>query len=179
MQSLQPKECYTRELNPLSSPLIHVKLPSEAHAKFLSQRGILVKGVYEIWGHGETYDDVITSLSKYPNLNTYLSDASLSWKINVDAFGLKLTMDEQIERRERFRDALPFAGPVELKDPTLTFLILEDIGVDEAKATPHHIYFLRALAGGEKNRGRGGARDLVNSLHANRIYMVYSRKLIG
>ncbi|RHY26858.1 hypothetical protein DYB32_007281 [Aphanomyces invadans] len=162
MQSLVPEDCYTRELNPLSSPLVHVKLPSEQHAKFLSQRGILVKGVYEMWGHGQTYDELVTSVKAYAEKEIFVSDESLSWKIQVDAFGLKLSMEEQTARREKFRHVLPFAGPVAMKNPALTFLILEDIGVDQQKTEPDRIFFLRALAGGEKNRGRGGARDLVD-----------------
>ncbi|RHY82871.1 hypothetical protein DYB26_010366 [Aphanomyces astaci] len=163
MQDLKPDDCYTRELNPLSSPLVHVKLPSETHAKFLSQRGILVKGVYEVWGHGHTYAALVESVDAFAEKDTVVSDASLSWKIQVDAFGLKLSMEEQTARRENFRHVLPFAGPVEMKNPALTFLILEDIGVDQQKTTPDRIFFLRALAGGEKNRGRGGARDLVDA----------------
>ncbi|KDO21217.1 hypothetical protein SPRG_13717 [Saprolegnia parasitica CBS 223.65] len=162
MQSLDPTACYSRDANPLSSPLVHIKLPSEAHAKFLSQRGILVKGVYEIWGHGQTYDQVVASVAAFEERTTYVEDASLSWKINVDAFGLKLSMDEQTSRRERFREILPFKGPVVLSNPSNTFLILEDIGVDEAAMTPQRIFFLRTLAGAERNRGRGGARDLVD-----------------
>ncbi|KAF0688061.1 Aste57867_20285 [Aphanomyces stellatus] len=163
MQSLKPEDCYTRELNPLSSPLVHVKLPSEEHAKFLSQRGILVKGVYEMWGHGTTYDELVQSVDTFQEKDVLVNDPTQSWKINVDAFGLKLSMDEQVARREKFRPVLPFAGPVQMKNPSLTFLILEDIGVDQATTTPDRIFFLRALAGGEKNRGRGGARDLVDA----------------
>ncbi|OQR83483.1 tRNA guanosine-2'-O-methyltransferase [Achlya hypogyna] len=162
MQSLSPTECYSREANPLSSPLVHIKLPSEAHAKFLSQRGILVKGVYEIWGHGKTYDEVVKSVATFEDRHAIVNDASLTWKINVDAFGLKLSMDQQVERRERFREVLPFAGAVQLSNPNNTFLVLEDIGVDEELHTPHRIFFLRTLAGAERNRGRGGARDLVD-----------------
>ncbi|CAK4124506.1 unnamed protein product [Aphanomyces euteiches] len=162
MQSLRPEDCYTREQNPLSSPLVRVRLPSEAHAKFLSQRGILVKGVYEMWGQGKTYEELVRAVDEYEGKQVFLTDPSMSWKIQVDAFGLKLSMDEQKARREKFRDILPFAGPVMMKDPKLTFLILEEIGLDTTKTDPERIFFLRALAGGEKNRGRGGARDLVD-----------------
>jgi tRNA (guanine10-N2)-methyltransferase len=165
MLSLNPTDCYDRDQNPLSSPIVHIRLPSEEQAKFLSQRGILVKGVYEIWGHGHTYDQVVQTVAGFEARHAYINDARLSWKINVDAFGLKLSMEQQAERRERFRHVLPFQGPVVLKNPSNTFLILEDIGVDEPSSVdPRRIFFLRTLAGSQKNRGRGGARDLVNNI---------------
>ncbi|OQS00641.1 tRNA guanosine-2'-O-methyltransferase [Thraustotheca clavata] len=162
MQSLKPEDCYSREANPLSSPVVQIKLPSVEHAKFLSQRGILVKGVYEIWGHGKNYDEVVASVANFEDRQAIVANEQLSWKINVEAFGLKLSMEQQTERRERFRAILPFAGPVVMTNPSNTFLILEDIGVDESLMTPHRIFFLRTIAGAERNRGRGGARDLVD-----------------
>lgn len=152
---------------PEDSPLLRVQLPSEEAAKFLSTRGILVKGVYEIWGHAQNsdYDALVASVAQYsgPKKQAIVSDANCSWRISVDAFGKKLPMQDQRERREKFSEVLPFAGPVQMKDAQETFLILEDIGVDEAQpGSPKQILFLREIAGSEKNRGRGGARDLVD-----------------
>lgn len=153
--------------NPESSPLLRIELPSTQHAKFLSERGILVKGVYEIWGEarGSDYDALVQSVAAYSNpiKQQIINDASCSWRVNVDAFGKKLSMTEQRDRRERFADVLPFAGDVAMKDSTETFLILEEIGVDQkTELTPKRLFFLREIAGSDKNRGRGGARDLVD-----------------
>uniref|UniRef100_A0AAV1V9S0 tRNA (guanine(10)-N(2))-methyltransferase n=1 Tax=Peronospora matthiolae TaxID=2874970 RepID=A0AAV1V9S0_9STRA len=155
---------------PESSPLVRVQLPSEKDAKFLSERGILVKGVYEVWGHttsGGGYDELVASVESYEGVQKQelFKDEERSWRINVSVFGKKLSMDEQQKRRERFRDVLPFAGPVQMKRPDETFLILEELYLDQDLASdvkPKQIFFLRELAGSEKNRGRGGARDLVD-----------------
>ncbi|KAG6955278.1 hypothetical protein JG688_00011946 [Phytophthora aleatoria] len=161
----------TRKLpEPESSPLVRVQLPSAEHAKFLSERGILVKGVYEVWGHtssGSGYDELVKSVEAFqgPQKQRILQDDKRSWRINVSVFGKKLSMDEQRERREKFRDGLPFAGPVQMKNPDETFLVLEELGLDQdlhPGMKPKQIFFLRELAGSEKNRGRGGARDLVD-----------------
>ncbi|KAK1935506.1 tRNA (guanine(10)-N2)-methyltransferase [Phytophthora citrophthora] len=156
--------------DPENSPLVRVQLPSVEHAKFLSERGILVKGVYEVWGHtanGGDYDDLVSSVEAFqgPEKQQILQDGKRSWRINVSVFGKKLSMNEQRERREKFRDTLPFAGPVQMKDPDETFLVLEELGLDQdlhPGMKPKQIFFLRELAGSEKNRGRGGARDLVD-----------------
>ncbi|KAF1782732.1 S-adenosyl-L-methionine-dependent methyltransferase [Phytophthora cactorum] len=161
----------TRKLpEPESSPLVRVQLPSAEHAKFLSERGILVKGVYEVWGHtssGGGYEELVKSVEAFqgPQKQRILQDDKRSWRINVSVFGKKLSMDEQRERREKFRDGLPFAGPVQMKNPDETFLVLEELGLDQdlhPGMKPKQIFFLRELAGSEKNRGRGGARDLVD-----------------
>ncbi|KAF4316857.1 hypothetical protein BBO99_00006304 [Phytophthora kernoviae] len=163
------KDPGTGELpEPESSPLVRVQLPSLQHAKFLSERGILVKGVYEVWAHTSGgYDELVTSVESFqgPTKQDILQDTSRSWRINVSVFGKKLSMDEQRERRERFRNVLPFAGPVQMKNPDETFLVLEELGLDQdlhPEMKPKQIFFLRELAGSEKNRGRGGARDLID-----------------
>ncbi|CAI5724200.1 unnamed protein product [Hyaloperonospora brassicae] len=155
---------------PESSPLVRVQLPSERHAKFLSERGILVKGVYEVWGHTATgggYDELVASVEGFQGCKKQemFNDERRSWRINASVFGKKLSMDEQQKRRERFRDVLPFAGPVQMKSPDETFLILEELHLDQEltpSVKPKQMFFLRELAGSEKNRGRGGARDLVD-----------------
>lgn len=156
--------------SPEDSPLVRVQLPSVQHAKFLSERGILVKGVYEVWAHAgadEGYDELVRKVDAFQGetKRELLQDETRSWRINVSVFGKKLSMDEQRERREKFRDVLPFAGPVQMKDPDETFLVLEELGLDQdlhPGMKPKQIFFLRELAGSEKNRGRGGARDLVD-----------------
>ncbi|CAH0473483.1 unnamed protein product [Peronospora belbahrii] len=155
---------------PECSPLVRLQLPSVEHARFLSERGILVKGVYEVWGHTSNeggYDELVTSIENFQGSHKQqmLQDTQRSWRINVSVFGKKLSMDEQQTRRERFRDALPFAGPVQMKNPDETFLALEELELDQdlhPNVKPKQIFFLRELAGSEKNRGRGGARDLVD-----------------
>ena len=155
---------------PESSPLVRLQLPSLEHAKFLSERGILVKGVYEVWGHtanGGGYDELVTSVENFqgPQKQQILQDILCSWRINVSVFGKKLSMDEQQKRRERFRHVLPFAGPVQMKNPDETFLALEELALDQdlhSDMKPKQILFLRELAGSEKNRGRGGGRDLID-----------------
>jgi tRNA (guanine10-N2)-methyltransferase len=157
--------------DPSRSPLLRLSLPTVEHAKFLSERGILVKGVYEVWGHAAAtsdYAQLVASVAACasPDKQRIVQDADCSWRISVDAFGKKLSMDEQRARRDKFRDVLPFAGPVQMREPDETFLVLEEFAVDEGDlapdAVPKQLLFLREIAGSEKNRGRGGARDLVD-----------------
>lgn len=172
LQGLSLDECVSPadRPEPASSPLLHIELPSRNHATFLSARGILVKGVYEVWGRaadtGE-YGELVASVAAFAGVDKQriISDKHCSWRINVDAFGKKLSMDEQTARRERFREVLPFAGPVQMREPDETFLVLEEFAVDQdqrPEQPPKQLLLLREVAGSERNRGRGGGRDLVD-----------------
>jgi tRNA (guanine10-N2)-methyltransferase len=169
MLNLTMDDCLPKTLpDPSISPVLRIQLPSEKHAKFLSARGILVKGVYEVWGQcdGANYQELLKKVSIFEGESKQraLNDECCSWRINVEGFGKKLSMQEQHAKRELFSDVLPFPGPVSMQNPTETFLILEEIGVDtvDHDMTPKRLFFLRELAGSEKNRGRGGARDLID-----------------
>jgi tRNA G10 N-methylase Trm11 len=40
------------------SPLWYVKLPDDATAKRICERSILVKGIYDLWGEGDTFEEM-------------------------------------------------------------------------------------------------------------------------
>ncbi len=152
--------------DPSISPLLRLRLPSEHHAKLLSTRAILIKGVYQVWGHTATsnYTDLVKSVSEctHPDKLRMIQDVECSWCINVQAFGKKMDMQEQETKRNHFEHVLPFAGPVQMKEPDAKILLLEEYSLDLKPISPLQMYLLRELAGSERNRGRGGGRDLVD-----------------
>ncbi|CCI11196.1 unnamed protein product [Albugo candida] len=172
--------------DPNLSPVLRVHLPTIEAAKFLSERGISIKGVYQVWGAVEpidptespTYDQLAASIrsSLSSDKLAILENPATSWRMNVESFGKKLSMEEQERIRGELRDSLPFKGPVQMKDSTETFLILEEVDINVKNATlekPKRLYFLRQIAGSERNRGRGGARDLID------IHTLKRRAYIG
>nr|CCA26373.1 tRNA guanosine2'Omethyltransferase putative [Albugo laibachii Nc14] len=161
--------------DPIQSPVLRVQLPSIEAAKFLSERGILIKGIYEVWGAVEptdptespTYAQLASSIqvSLSPDKLAILENPQTSWRLNVEAFGKKLSMKEQERIRSEVSPIVPFKGPVQMKNASETFLVLEEVDISVENATlenPKRLYFLRQLAGSERNRGRGGARDLID-----------------
>ena len=176
LQSLDPLDSYDQGLwdvyaeeikneEPNISPVIVVDLPSFSHAKYLSKRGILIKAVYEIWGEGSSYEKLRESIKKNNIDAKAACSPARSWKLDVVAFGRSFTMDEQRERRLELKAVLPVQGRVEMKNPDEVFVVFEDIGITRERQenlNPERIFLLRTVAGGFKNKRRGGARDLVD-----------------
>lgn len=68
---------------------------------FLNEKfvGILVKGIYEIWGEGSNYEELEEAIMRYPDDRKlpYLTSES-TFKITVDSFGKVISFQEQNER---------------------------------------------------------------------------------
>lgn len=60
--------------------------------------GILVKGMYELWGEGSSYEELKDSIMRYPDDRKlpYL-DSNSTFKITVDSFGKVISLQEQKE----------------------------------------------------------------------------------
>ena len=61
--------------------------------------GILVKGIYELWGEGSTYEELEEAIKGYPDNRKlpYLTSDS-TFKITVDSFGKVISFEEQKDR---------------------------------------------------------------------------------
>lgn len=192
LQDLAPEDCYDRTLIESKyrahqcweaqvkqdlkeveqvdlSPFLKITLPSIQHATFLVARGILVKGVYQIWGEGLTYallqKNVQLNLERQ-NFCALVNDPDCSWKVDVESFGKSLAMAEQAQRRDQLKEVFDqFRGPVQLKpEPDLPLLLIEEVGIrsQDVGQPPKVVYLCRQIAGMIRNRGRGGARDFVD-----------------
>lgn len=60
--------------------------------------GILVKGMYELWGEGSSYEELKESVLSYPDERKlpYL-DSDSTFKITVDSFGKVISLEDQKE----------------------------------------------------------------------------------
>lgn len=60
--------------------------------------GILVKGMYELWGEGGSYEELKDSVLSYPDEGKlpYLESNS-TFRITVDTFGRVISLQEQKE----------------------------------------------------------------------------------
>lgn len=61
--------------------------------------GILVKGIYELWGEGDSYKELEDAINSYPDERKlpYLTSES-TFRITVDNFGKVISFQEQNER---------------------------------------------------------------------------------
>ncbi len=81
-----------------------------------------------------------------------LCDADISFKVCIDAYMKKLTMNEKLERIEKF-DFLPLRGPVNLKNPDIIFSVFEFFGTDQNSLPelPIRIFFGRCVGEGQRD----------------------------
>ncbi|CAM6108617.1 unnamed protein product [Calypogeia fissa] len=112
------------------SPFYYVWLPSDDVAQKIASRSVLVKGIFEIWGEGNTYEELKTSIESYPEekMAPYLAEDQ-SFKIVVDAFGKVFTFEEQSERIKSLT-YIPWKGHVVLKNPQQKFWIIETFAMN-------------------------------------------------
>lgn len=67
-----------------------------------------MKGVYELWGEGSTYEELEEAIKAYPDEQKlpYLTSES-TFKITVDSFGKVMSSEEQNDRIRSF-SYIPF-----------------------------------------------------------------------
>ncbi|BBN04731.1 tRNA (guanine10-N2)-methyltransferase [Marchantia polymorpha subsp. ruderalis] len=118
------------------SPFYFIDLPSEDVARQIASRSVLLKGFFEVWGEGRTYDELKASIESLSDEKKapFLTEDS-TFKIVVDAFGKVLSLDEQNERIHAL-SYIPFMGAVNLKNPQHKFWIIETEGNDFNNGLP-------------------------------------------
>ncbi|KAK0591191.1 hypothetical protein LWI29_036708 [Acer saccharum] len=113
------------------SPFHFVNLPSEDLARTIANRSILVKGIYEVWGEGGSYEELEEAIKNYPDDRKlpYLT-ADSTFRIIVDSFGKVMSFQEQNDRIKGLA-YIPFKGRVNLKTPEHKFWLMQtdDYGV--------------------------------------------------
>uniref|UniRef100_R7W1E7 tRNA (guanine(10)-N(2))-methyltransferase n=1 Tax=Aegilops tauschii TaxID=37682 RepID=R7W1E7_AEGTA len=146
------------------------RIPSISRlCRTLHALGLLVKGIFELWGQGATYDELEKAIREYPDERKlpYLTPES-SFKIVVDSFGKVISFEEQNEIIKGFT-YIPFEGRVNLKKPEHKFFVLETDDYGSQNGLPpvvqKTVFFGREV----------GAADR----HLLPTYQLKSRKYIG
>ncbi len=160
--NLNPSDVYNSEdLENITSPFIFATFSTVEDVKKVCSRCLLVNRIYKVFGVGKTDDDIVSDVKNHDekeyNLfkrnQDLLTDTTKSWKINVGAFGKKLSLKLQQEKRALF-SFIPFKGRVKLTDPDMTFWFIEEYtpkgvpsGVEDTRL-PVNKYFLLEIASG-------------------------------
>ncbi|KAI4367118.1 hypothetical protein MLD38_022889 [Melastoma candidum] len=136
------------------SPFHFVHLPSEEIACRVANRSILVKGMYELWGEGSSYEELEEAIRSYPDERKlpYLAPGS-TFRITVDCFGKVITFQEQNDRIQSL-SYIPFGGRVNLKNPEHKFWLIEtdDYGLNNGlpPVVKRRIFFGREVGGADR-----------------------------
>lgn len=134
-----------------------MRLPSVDAAKRLIQRSILAQSIHELWGTGETLQEVHDAV-KRDTEQLWSQYKMASFKFAVEPYQGTRSTAKRIELINSFR-FLGFDGPIKMSNPDELFSIFEEwpfnsvpLGIPD----PTKIYFGRYLA--------SSSRDLVIKL---------------
>ncbi|XP_078665562.1 tRNA (guanine(10)-N(2))-methyltransferase TRMT11-like [Branchiostoma floridae x Branchiostoma belcheri] len=135
-----------------SHPFVELRLPSEEDARKIIGRSFLSRCLLELWGTGQTAEELHQVLRDYPKeLSAPYMRQDTSFRYHVAAFGKTLTMRRKRDLIDAL-DFLPFQGRVDLKNAEHTFYILEDYGDDPTKTPeePYRTFFGRWIGDGQR-----------------------------
>eukprot|EP01038_Epipyxis_sp_PR26KG_P013685 gene13685-18361_t len=86
-------------------------------------RSIMIRAIYESWGHGTTLSECVQQVAIYSETIKYPIENS--WAIHIDSFNKTLTMNEKESIRYNF-SFLPFNGKVDVIHPQEEMWIVLD-----------------------------------------------------
>ena len=136
-------------------PFLLISLQNDEEAYKLIDRAILSKGIYELWGHGNSFDEMHESVKsnmaqlREPYLHNTFKFENLTFQ------GGNKSREEQIKMYEKFA-YLAFKGKIRMKNPDQTFTILEQysLGADLFPLDhPDHCWFGRQINLSARSRG--------------------------
>ncbi|KAF9054991.1 tRNA guanosine-2'-O-methyltransferase [Hymenopellis radicata] len=141
-------------------PFMIVNLESEEHAYLLASRSILIKAVYEYYGHAATYEQVhAINLENRSKWEKYIPDTS--FKFIITGFNHTIPQRRQREVVETF-SYMGFLGKIDMKNPEITLACYEEYDAKHGTTRAKHegdgefkqVYFGRLVA-------TGSARALI------------------
>ncbi|CAJ1372995.1 unnamed protein product [Effrenium voratum] len=142
-----------------ASPLVRVRL-SEAEARKICERAVLVKAVLEVWSLGRSCAEAVeAALGQGPEARrqrrAFLAPP-LKLQIRVEAFGRTLTLEEKGETMEMLRPLFEGDEVVDLKAPETNLWVLEEhrheceekTHLGPRKSVAERVFIGRQVAGG-------------------------------
>lgn len=107
------------------SPFWYAHLPSEEAARAVAARSVLAKAFIEVWGEGETFEELQQSVAAYPaDEREKWTGPEQSFKFVVEAWGATYTMKQQIDLIDRMEGCTNFKGPIDLSNPQNRFWLI-------------------------------------------------------
>ncbi|KAI8059171.1 hypothetical protein BC940DRAFT_314195 [Gongronella butleri] len=143
---------YNKEDYSQVSPFFKLELENDEAAQRLSQRSILIKRIYELWGEGATHEETHTMVKSRPERwDAYMND---TFKFCVKAFNNTVASKRQLEIINAY-SYLGFKGAIDMKRPQQSYFVIEDWGAELRHPQLQRVYMGRLVASGN--------RDLVNT----------------
>lgn len=132
----------------IKNPFWIVEFPNDDMALKYASRSIGLKAIFELWSHGNNFEEFHFNLKKHIRQNAAaINDCcrkDRSFKITVETYNKHFTQKEKIEKIETM-DYLPLEGNVDLKAPQVEWWYIEFWGLDPTQVpeNPEDILFGR------------------------------------
>jgi len=100
-------------------------------------RSILSKSIYELWGQGQTYEELHENVRKQ---SSHLWDRfrQSSFKFSVDSYGSTRSLSKQRELIDSFK-FIELRGKISLKNPEVEFAVMEEWLAPPPPASLHEV----------------------------------------
>ncbi|KAG5419284.1 hypothetical protein I9W82_003051 [Candida metapsilosis] len=127
-------------------PFLKVQLKDDADAHSIISRAVLAKAIYEVWGEGESYEELHQSVKDNSRDKFDLYKQS-SFRFDFENYKGRQSSKAKRAIIESFA-YLDLEGAVDLKNPEVRFTILEEYEVfgQEKAEKPKHIWFGRLVS---------------------------------
>lgn len=134
-------------------------MPDEHSARTVISRSILAKSIYEIWGQGQTYEELHADVHRRtaPRWPAY---KTMSFRLSLEAYAGKRSSREKTKIFESFA-YLGFEGPIKMVGFDEEFCIFEEYSneyieernrnPDLPQPEPRRLYFARWIANGSRD----------------------------
>eukprot|EP00795_Rhopilema_esculentum_P008623 gene8623-14635_t len=132
-------------------PYLEIKAFDES-IQAIAGRSILIRYCIELWAHGCCLEEILNEKNTLASwTKQHFTNESITFKIDVEAFGKKLSIDKKREWIDSLGDILDIPGKVKLNDPSHTLCLLLDFHSSNAESEGcKYIYFGRLVARGQR-----------------------------
>lgn len=135
-------------------PFMTVFLENDQDAKNLISRAVLAKGIYELWGSGDSEEELHADVQKRSS-DKFPLYKDFSFKFDVIGYMGKRNNKEKIKLIESFK-YVEFEGPIRMKNPDEIFTVLEHYippNENESAKSPSKLYFGRQIELSAREKG--------------------------
>ncbi|KAK6201112.1 S-adenosyl-L-methionine-dependent methyltransferase [Scheffersomyces amazonensis] len=117
-----------------TSPFLIVKLENDEQARNIMQRSVLSKGIYELWGHGKSVEELHADI-KARSTDKFEIFKERSFRFNFIGYKGSRSNRQRVKLIESF-SYMAFTGRVSMDNPQEIYTVLEEYEVTGmAKAT--------------------------------------------
>uniref|UniRef100_A0A1D2A5X4 tRNA (guanine(10)-N(2))-methyltransferase n=1 Tax=Auxenochlorella protothecoides TaxID=3075 RepID=A0A1D2A5X4_AUXPR len=139
----------------LDSPFWYLHLPGDGAVQKLAQQIMLSKVFLEIWGEGDSWEEMCDSITSYPaHLKAPYATEDQSFRFVVELWGGTLQIPEQVAFINQLEGPTQFKGRIDLQHPQHKFWVIMVVAPELTNGLPKvpaRYYFGREVAASDRS----------------------------